>query len=39
MDDRCMMMIGGGNAGGGGDGVREIVVCICWGWYLEEGLS
>ena len=36
-DDARPLMMGGGDGCGGGDGVRELVVYICWGGYTEEG--
>ena len=36
-DDGRLMMMGGGDGCGGGDGVRELVVYVCWGGYLKEG--
>jgi len=35
--DTGLMMIGGEDGRGGDDGLREVVVYICWGGYLEEG--
>jgi len=36
-DDKGLIMMDGGNVGGGGNGLRELIVYVCWGGYLEEG--